>query len=56
MKTRTNEPEIRGSGSPPTDGSIIDTDLPGRLDCLPWGRFHTLIVLALGITWLFDGL
>ncbi|SAL84121.1 MFS transporter [Caballeronia arvi] len=35
---------------------IIETDLPGRLDRLPWGRFHTLIVLALGITWLLDGL
>jgi len=29
---------------------IIETDLPGRLDRLPWGRFHTLIVLTLGIT------
>src|SRR5471030_3475506 len=37
-------------------GRIIETDLPGRLDRLPWGRFHTLIVLALGITWLLDGL
>lgn len=35
---------------------IIETDLPGRLDRLPWGRFHTLIVVALGITWLLDGL
>src|SRR3984893_3194524 len=35
---------------------IIETDLPGRLDRLPWGRFNTLIVLALGITWLLDGL
>jgi MFS family permease len=36
--------------------AVIETDLPGRLDRLPWGRFHTLIVLALGITWLLDGL
>jgi MFS family permease len=35
---------------------VIETDLPGRLDRLPWGRFHTLIVAALGITWLLDGL
>ncbi len=35
---------------------IIETDLPSRLDRLPWGRFHTLIVIALGITWLLDGL
>ncbi|MCI3207903.1 MULTISPECIES: MFS transporter [Pandoraea] len=36
--------------------SLVDTDLPARLDRLPWGRFHTLIVVALGVTWLLDGL
>lgn len=36
--------------------AITETDLPARLDRLPWGRFHTLIVIALGITWLLDGL
>ncbi|MBN4665268.1 MFS transporter [Pandoraea nosoerga] len=36
--------------------SVVDTDLPARLDRLPWGRFHTLIVVALGVTWLLDGL
>ncbi len=35
---------------------MIETDLPSRLDRLPWGRFHSLIVVALGITWLLDGL
>lgn len=35
---------------------IVQTDLPSRLDRLPWGRFHVLIVVALGITWLLDGL
>jgi MFS family permease len=37
-------------------GAIFETDLPARLDRLPWGRFHTLLVVALGITWLLDGL
>ncbi|WP_421555653.1 MFS transporter [Pseudomonas kitaguniensis] len=37
-------------------GAVFDTDLPARLDRLPWGRFHTLLVMALGITWLLDGL
>ena len=32
------------------------TDIPARLDRLPWGRFHTLVVVALGITWILDGL
>ncbi|TDV67764.1 MFS transporter [Pseudomonas sp. LP_7_YM] len=37
-------------------GRVFETDLPARLDRLPWGRFHTLLVFALGITWLLDGL
>ena len=35
---------------------IIETDIPARLDRLPWTRFHTLVVAALGITWILDGL
>lgn len=37
-------------------GLIVSTNLPQRLDRLPWGRFHTLVVAALGITWILDGL
>src|SRR4051812_40548277 len=37
-------------------GSIVETRIPPRLDALPWGRFHTLVVVALGITWILDGL
>jgi MFS family permease len=37
-------------------GVIIETDVPARLDRLPWTRFHTLVVGALGITWVLDGL
>lgn len=37
-------------------GTLYETDLPARLDRLPWGRFHSLLVFALGITWLLDGL
>ena len=36
--------------------SIIDTDIPSRLDRLPWCRFHSMVVIALGITWILDGL
>jgi MFS family permease len=42
--------------APTVATTIIETDAPARLDRLPWGRFHTLIVVALGITWLLDGL
>ena len=34
----------------------IETRVPARLDALPWGRFHTLVIAALGITWILDGL
>jgi len=40
----------------PAASPIIETDIPARLDRLPWGRFHTLVVAALGITWILDGL
>ena len=32
------------------------TNIPARLDRLPWSRFHWLVVWALGITWVLDGL
>src|SRR6478609_2207321 len=35
---------------------VVESDIPARLDRLPWGRFHTLVVVALGITWILDGL
>jgi MFS family permease len=34
----------------------ITTDIPFRLDRLPWARWHWLIVISLGITWILDGL
>jgi len=37
-------------------GSIVETDIPARLDRLPWGRFHTRVVAALGISRVLDGL
>jgi len=40
----------------PADQSLIETDIPARLDRLPWSSFHTRVVVALGITWIFDGL
>ena len=43
------------SGASAREG-FYSTDIPARLDRLPWTRFHTLLVVALGITWLLDGL
>ena len=35
---------------------FVETDVAERLDRLPWSRWHWLVVLALGITWILDGL
>ncbi len=32
------------------------TNVPHRLDRLPWARFHWLVIFALGIAWILDGL
>src|SRR5579859_6907238 len=38
------------------DDGIVETSIPFRLDALRWAGFHTRVVLALGITWILDGL
>ena len=38
------------------DQAVIVTDVPSRLERLPFSRFHVLIIVALGITWILDGL
>jgi len=40
----------------PVYREAIRTDVPARLDRLPWGSFHWLVVLALGASWAIDGL
>src|SRR5215470_7144907 len=56
------KPEAETEATPgrPATGAaastVVATDIPARLDRLPWGRFQTLVVAALGITWILDGL
>src|ERR1700691_1875684 len=38
------------------DHGVVETSIPFRLDALHWSGFHTRVVLALGITWVLDGL
>ena len=40
----------------PDDRRVVETSIPYRLDALRWSGFHTRVVLALGITWVLDGL
>src|ERR1700735_5251308 len=34
----------------------FQTRIPARMDRLPWSRWHWLVITALGITWIIDGL
>ncbi len=34
----------------------ITTDIPARMDRLPWARWHWLIVVGLGTVWILDGI
>jgi MFS family permease len=43
-------------GSNTISSSIVESDIPARLDRLPWSSWHWLVVIALGITWVLDGL
>ena len=36
--------------------SSIQTQVPARLDRLPWSRWHWLVVIGLGTVWILDGL
>src|SRR2546429_8793217 len=45
-----------GSGSVGPDAKATRTNVPARMDRLPWSRWHWLVVIALGITWILDGL
>src|SRR4051812_46044933 len=61
--SRQREPTKGGAMSAAAFDDVLDepraatvrTDIPRRLDRLPWSRWHWLVVLALGITWILDG-
>ena len=36
--------------------TLVETDIPARLDRLPWSAWHWRVVIALGVTWVLDGL
>jgi MFS family permease len=36
--------------------SSVTTNIPARLDRLPWSRWHLRVIVALAVAWLLDGL
>jgi MFS family permease len=49
-------PDASAPDRPPPPSAVFETSVPARLDRLPWSRFHWLVIGALGITWILDGL
>jgi MFS family permease len=39
-----------------TAHETVESRVPTRMDRLPWARWHWLVIAALGITWILDGL
>src|SRR4051812_5131097 len=40
----------------PTAPRTIETDIPARMDRLPWSRWHWMVIIGLGTVWILDGL
>ena len=45
----TQQPETNDQSA------AIETDVPARLDRLPWSSFHWLVAIDLGTVWILDG-
>jgi MFS family permease len=39
-----------------TEGRAIPSLVPARMDRLPWTRFHWMVIVGLGVSWVLDGL
>src|SRR5437762_13743893 len=48
------QPTIRRA--PMGNHPMLETSIPARLDRLPWSAWHWRVVIALGVSWLLDGL
>ena len=55
MATISTQAPGRSNDDRPSEG-IIRSLIPARLDRLGWSRFHTRLVVALGVAWVLDGL
>jgi MFS family permease len=56
QRLQRDGPAVATASPRSNDDRVIETSIPSRLDQLRWSGFHTRVVLALGITWILDGL
>jgi MFS family permease len=47
---------VTAVASGPVELRTIETNIPARMDRLPWAKWHWLVVIGLGAVWILDGL
>src|SRR6185503_21065155 len=52
----TGEAGVPACYCPMVGSGTVTSLVPARMDRLPWCRFHTRVVVALGVAWVLDGL
>lgn len=56
MRASEHSPPLNGPAPFSSKAGWVETKVPARLDRLPWSRWHWMVVAALGVTWILDGL
>lgn len=57
MTSTSQQTAAQGDRAADSDnGSTVETDIPARLDRLPWSRWHWMVLVGLGTVWILDGL
>jgi MFS family permease len=56
MDPRKNGGRVMAAPAQTVSSPGIRSLIPARIDRLPWSRFHTRLVIALGVAWILDGL
>src|SRR6059058_5701973 len=47
---------MSAAAAPGQEFRTIETDIPARMDRLPWARWHWMVIIGLGTVWILDGL
>src|ERR1700729_3665400 len=56
MALRSEQPNDEASPGSQRGKGVIETQVPGRLDRLPWSKWHWMVLIGLGTVWILDGL
>jgi MFS family permease len=52
----TKEAPVAGTAGEAAVLRTIETDIPARMDRLPWSKWHWMVIIGLGTVWILDGL